>query len=284
MKKLTAIGIVLLLCSVTFAAYASSAIKIFVNGKEKQSDVLPQIINDRVMVPIRFIAEELGADVQWDEHTNSVYIKNEPKIISSLLEADAKLYPFQETDGSYKGFILEIKGERKYFDWENMVNPTYAPKMLYDDINNDGKNELIVILTIGTGTGVHIEKTHVIDPDNFMEFEVVDPLDIISQNVDSSIIHEDGNVTTTVIINGQVFNIILDENYISNNNWADKAFFRNIIKYSIEDSKLKAIVSAQVSPTVFVGDIIITYKLEDNKYVMDELNYIPYEFNKDEPA
>ncbi len=284
MKKLTAIGIVLLLCSVTFTAYASSAIKIFVNDKEIQSDVLPQIINDRVMVPIRFIAEELGADVQWDEHTNSVYIKNEPKIISNLLEADAKMYPFQETDGSYKGFILEIKGERKYFDWENTVNPTYAPKMLYDDINNDGKNELIIILTIGTGTGVHIEKTHVIDLDNFMEYEVVNPLDIISQNVETSIIHEDENVTISVIINGQVFNVILDENYISNDDWAEKVIFKNIIKYSIEDSKLKAIVSAQVSPTVFVGDIVITYKLEDNKYVMDELNYVPYEFNKDEPA
>jgi len=274
MKKMTAFVMVLLLCSATFIAYAGSAIRIFVNGEEIQSDVSPQIINDRVMVPIRLIAEQLGADVQWDENTNSVYIKNGQKIVvSDLPEADARLYPFSETDGSYKGFILEIKGERKYFDWESVVNPTYAPEMLHGDINNDGKNELIVILTTGTGTGFHVEKIHVIDPDNFIEYEVINPLDIINQNVETSIIHEDGRVTIALKINGEVFNAAFDENYVSNNNWSEDIIFKNIIKYSVEDSKLTAIIPAQVSPTVFIGDIVITYKLENNKYVMDKLNY-----------
>lgn len=37
-----------------------------VNGKESTNDVVPQIINQRTMVPLRFIAENLGADVKWD--------------------------------------------------------------------------------------------------------------------------------------------------------------------------------------------------------------------------
>ena len=36
--------------------------------------VAPTIINDRTYVPIRFVADELGADVQWNEETKEVTI------------------------------------------------------------------------------------------------------------------------------------------------------------------------------------------------------------------
>ena len=36
--------------------------------------VAPMIINDRTYVPIRFVAEELGAEVQWNEETKTVTI------------------------------------------------------------------------------------------------------------------------------------------------------------------------------------------------------------------
>lgn len=276
MKKLTAIGILLLLCSVTFVAYASSAVKIFVNDKEIQPDVLPQIINDRVMVPIRFIAEELGADVQWDEHTNSVYIKNEPKIISSLLEADAKLYPFQETDGSYKGFILEIKGERKYFDWENTVNPTYAPKMLYDDINNDGKNELIIILTVATGTGVHIEEPHIITTDTFTEFIVESPQQIIIDNIKSEITDNKDYVNIQITVGDENFSIIKEK--AESVNWFSDVVFDNSRYYEIIDGHLTMSMGAQASPGMFIGEIKIIYAFDfkENIFEHETIEFTEY--------
>ena len=36
--------------------------------------VAPIIINNRTYVPIRFVAEELGADVQWNETTQQITI------------------------------------------------------------------------------------------------------------------------------------------------------------------------------------------------------------------
>ena len=36
--------------------------------------VAPVIINDRTYVPIRFVADELGAETDWDEATNTVTI------------------------------------------------------------------------------------------------------------------------------------------------------------------------------------------------------------------
>jgi hypothetical protein len=37
------------------------------NGKKIKNDVAPEIINDLTMMPLRAIAERLGATVEWDD-------------------------------------------------------------------------------------------------------------------------------------------------------------------------------------------------------------------------
>lgn len=46
-----------------------------VNGKEITLDVAPVIMNNRTLVPIRFVSEALGYEVSWDEATQQVKIK-----------------------------------------------------------------------------------------------------------------------------------------------------------------------------------------------------------------
>ncbi|MGC8979597.1 copper amine oxidase N-terminal domain-containing protein [Caldisericum sp.] len=36
--------------------------------------VVPEIINGRTMLPLRFVAESLGCDVQWDGVTRTITI------------------------------------------------------------------------------------------------------------------------------------------------------------------------------------------------------------------
>ena len=45
-----------------------------INGKTVTNDVEPKIVNERTMLPIRFIAEALGAKVEWIEETETVKI------------------------------------------------------------------------------------------------------------------------------------------------------------------------------------------------------------------
>ena len=45
------------------------------DGKEIILDVAPMIKNGRTMVPIRFISEALGYEVEWDALTREVIIK-----------------------------------------------------------------------------------------------------------------------------------------------------------------------------------------------------------------
>lgn len=55
-------------------AFADEQIRLVINGNVIQSDVPPQVINGRTMVPIRIVAESLGAQVHWDSSSSSVII------------------------------------------------------------------------------------------------------------------------------------------------------------------------------------------------------------------
>ena len=93
MRKFIA-GLVLgLLLATAGAALASpNVIRIFVNGQEVVPDVPPQVIDSRVMVPARFIAEPLGASVEWDAVNRAVLIN------SLTTGADPIALPVQPTD------------------------------------------------------------------------------------------------------------------------------------------------------------------------------------------
>lgn len=78
-KQILALALGILLGSSIFlgaTAVAGENIKLIVNGAVVQCDVPPQIINGRVMVPVRFVADALGAEVEWNSATQSVIINS----------------------------------------------------------------------------------------------------------------------------------------------------------------------------------------------------------------
>lgn len=83
----------LLLATVTFA-FADNPPMFVVDDRVIQSDVPPQVIDGRTMVPARALAEALGASVIWDEENNIVRIVSnsesvlQQKIIYALIYKD----------------------------------------------------------------------------------------------------------------------------------------------------------------------------------------------------
>ncbi|MCI5969985.1 MAG: endo-1,4-beta-xylanase [Oscillospiraceae bacterium] len=57
--------------SVTVTIDSSTA---YVDGQETQLDVNACLVNDKTMIPLRFISQSLGASVDWSEDSKSVYI------------------------------------------------------------------------------------------------------------------------------------------------------------------------------------------------------------------
>lgn len=53
-------------------SFAADDISVTLDGRKLSFDVPPQIINERTMVPLRAIFEALGADVDWNQATQTV--------------------------------------------------------------------------------------------------------------------------------------------------------------------------------------------------------------------
>ncbi len=74
MKKLLSLFIASAMLMTSFVAVHGDEndITVFLDGKEIEFDVKPQIMNERTMVPMRAIFETLGSEVDWDDSTKTV--------------------------------------------------------------------------------------------------------------------------------------------------------------------------------------------------------------------
>lgn len=64
-----------------------------INGNVKTISTPAQIINNSTMVPLRFIGESLGADVNWNGNTRSITIISTGKSYDVVLNFPANRYP-----------------------------------------------------------------------------------------------------------------------------------------------------------------------------------------------
>ena len=79
-------------------------VNIVIDGEELSLDVAPQIIDGRVMVPIRGVLENLGALVKWDDETQTVSARKSSKTVSLEIGSNDVTLDKGETndDGSAK--------------------------------------------------------------------------------------------------------------------------------------------------------------------------------------
>jgi len=88
-KIIASLAAGLILVTATFA-FADSQIKLFVNGKEIQSEVSPQIVDGQVLVPAQPLAKALGVRFQWSAERNIVSITTDDVNHSKPIPIDRK--------------------------------------------------------------------------------------------------------------------------------------------------------------------------------------------------
>lgn len=77
MKKKFILGASILALAIPTFVFANSDIRLWVKGEIVNSDVAPYISEDRTMVPLRVISENLGKKVTWNNNDKKVNIKDE---------------------------------------------------------------------------------------------------------------------------------------------------------------------------------------------------------------
>ncbi|WP_150270897.1 copper amine oxidase N-terminal domain-containing protein [Paenibacillus tepidiphilus] len=232
-----------------------------------------EIKHNRLMVPIRFVAEVSGAAVSWDAAQRTVVIiqaagkTEKAQLVVTDTEKHVKLFNANETlktAGEYEGVYLEIDGKQQYFDWKVVTDPTREPQLSSTDLTGDGVKDAVAILTVGWGTGLSLQEVHVVDGANLKEIQVINPLETLEKEVSSQMTKKGDGLDITMTVQGQKVSIH-EPGPIYNMNKNGKVGFGSIVNYLVEDGKLVAKIAANISITEYIGDFTIVYEFEKNQ-------------------
>lgn len=206
-------------------------------------DSVPVIVEDRTLVPVRFIAESLEKIVGWDVENRSVVIV-EPKIIEEKIKLEASnLYDYLNTD-------FEIINT-------SVSNTDITGKIVYEDTNNSSNNST---LNVNGDAKINVAETTLqIDLD----------LDITGKGILMTTLKEEGleKIKATMIVdceNGYMYissNILGEE---MNGKWA---------RYEFDDSEksmLKTVSAQSTNMDALTASLI----QEENLFIgsFEELN------------
>ncbi|MBL4935977.1 hypothetical protein JK636_09410 [Clostridium sp. YIM B02515] len=144
--------------------------------------------------------------------------------------------------------------------------------MLLTDVNKDDNKELIAILTTGTGSDHHIENIHILELPNLKEMSILNPINIINENVTTKIISKDDKVLIAISINNSITEIVKDKSFTPL--WFNNVAFGSEIHWRIYNDIIYADVDAQVSPSGYVGTIEIEYEFKGDMLALKKIRFI----------
>lgn len=153
--------LLLILSSFIFSGYKiQKPIKIYFNGHLVESDQPPLIIDDRTFVPIRVIAENLGAKVDYNKEDMTVTIKRDKTNILLTIGDDVAWISDEEKAGPARlDATAFLKKDRTYLplrsiselfgmevNWDGAKRAVYINEKSYlsDYINRDNALEEVL--------------------------------------------------------------------------------------------------------------------------------------------
>lgn len=165
MKKKNVISkillLLLILSSLIFTGFKPQRdIKIYVNGHLIESDQPPLLIDNRTFVPIRVIAESLGATVNYNQEDMTVTIKRDKtNILLTIGDDIARISSDVETRPAILDAPAFLRNDRTYLplrsiselfgmqvDWDGGKRAVYIKEKSYlpDYINRDNALEEVL--------------------------------------------------------------------------------------------------------------------------------------------
>jgi len=230
-----------------------------VNGRRISMDVPAVGLNGRIFVPVRFISEALGADVDWDNNTKTVYI-NETifnKELGNILNGGR-----YATDGVWNYYILQ-DGVLVRENNENKMQEKITEGIVCDlHILDDW------IYCIGVDNG--IQKAMRFLKDGSSQKEIIIDKPVQSMQILNGWIYyspNGSNILYRSSADGKVTEKILEGGDFSPKNW----FVQNSFIYYINTSRAGAVCSARINGTGIRAVVYDSYKYSlkmiDDNYI-----------------
>lgn len=139
MKKLLALALSMVMAaSLTLTASAASQIRLVLDGSTVigASEVPPEIRDGRTMIPIRALAEPLGADVGWDQATRQVTLKRAGVTIVMTVDS---------TTAYVNGKAVEMDVAPYITNGRTLIPARYVGEFFGQKVDWDGEKRQVVV-------------------------------------------------------------------------------------------------------------------------------------------
>lgn len=220
------------------------------------------------------------ADPQGSGESPSKQVITQPvqgtdaKLLGSSEDEKVKFYI--KTDGA----TLDINGNKKDFSWNVPVDTGTAPQVFYTDVTGDGKEEAVIIIQTGRGTGLNNYDIHVVSAEDLSEIKVQSYEEIVADQIETHVSKKDDNtLAISVKAKGKEYNFNYESDPVPDQK-QDSLGFGGVYIYSLENQRIKLNLGAAISgSTTYVCDFNVTYKYDSTKkeFVADQIEVVPIE-------
>lgn len=226
--------------------------------------------NGNFYIPADSLNSFSGADAQLNATQTAVVITSgdisttvrtptEPLAIAAD-NNKVKLYTALKDGNTYKGYIVEVNGKKHSFNWESPRIPNNPPEIHYADVDKDGHEEVIVILSLGTGTGMSMQELHIIKPKEWKEVSTPSAEKAASALVSSSISNDNGDAIIKLQLKGKAPSMVtLRYPERADDNIGEEAGIGAVTSYSVEDGMLKAETNVFIGFLESIGTLTLVY-------------------------
>lgn len=219
-------------------------------------------------------------------------------LISAVPDKNIYLYAVKP-----KGVVLYIDGKGHYFDWDYLTPRFILPRMNVDDYDNDGHDELSIILYVVSGTGFAVEDLHIIElsekellseepsdkdygvpnpeyfKDNFYKPEVY--LDQIYKLVKLKTYYKKGELMANIRVEKRSYDVSLNQlPSVNDKSIIEGLHFGNIVYFQAKDKKLTIQLAFGINNKTHampdpLGDVFADVEYNAGKLTMSNLRFEP---------
>jgi len=195
------------------------------------------------------------------------------ELIADISEKNIFLYGIRNTNTeTFNKITVKVGSKEKTFNWVSTWNLIgYPPKLTLTDLDNDGKQELAIILTESFGSDTHLASIHILDINTLEEIPMDNSMEILKKIVKRKI---EGDYLNLNIQNETYKVRLFDFTDNLTGLWYDVPL-GNQVSYSVEGNNIVARLSVHIKPSVSVGNIKLIYQYKDHRFQIVNITFEP---------
>lgn len=195
--------------------------------------------------------------------------KPQPQLVADIDQTDIKLYANRVRNGMLSDLYLTNGITERFFLWENVNQTGKLPQLALTNLSGQSQ-DVVVILTKGTGSNVDLQEVHILDANSLKEYQVEDPIQLVLKHVDTNVTQD----KVFIRLPKRHLTLVEGISTIPKNHLFNQVAFGSILRFEVKNGKLYAYIWGQITPAHFVGYIKIEYVYRHKMFVMANMDFI----------